>query len=223
MARTLSLAALALLIGLAPANSSGISQITGQYVEARTCDVWTGPCFANAEFNLTGKNAVIAWKIDRGTFNGVRLDGLGVVAVIEAGQTLGLEQSGPARTLVVVDEQADTAQRDALVNLVKAQGGALLQNVVAVRSAPVSLTMCDCEGGTCAIVNAGGARIRTRCIDGHKDSHCGNELAFYPPLTRGVTARPAACVEHAYNGAGLSETWTDVERRGAYVGSFVIR
>jgi len=23
--------------------------VKGQYVEARNCDVWTGPCFANAE------------------------------------------------------------------------------------------------------------------------------------------------------------------------------
>ena len=223
MKRLLSLAAVAALAMYAPASSNGLSEITGQYVEARTCDIWTGPCFANADFNLTGKNAVVAWQVKQGTFNGVRLDGLGVVAVISADQTLGLPQGSTARTLVIVDQRADAAQREALVALVRKQGGDLLQNVVAVRSSAISLTNCECEGGTCAIVEAGGATIRTRCIDSHKDSHCGNETAFYPPLTRGVNARPAACVEHAFNGAGLSETWSDVERRGAYVGSFSIR
>ena len=28
--------------------------VTGQHVEARTCDIWTGPCFANADMNLGG-------------------------------------------------------------------------------------------------------------------------------------------------------------------------
>src|SRR5438105_2008792 len=87
------------------------ASITGQYVEARTCDVWTGPCFANAEMNLTGKHAVLGWKVDKGTLDDVRLDGLGVVAIVAASDTLGLEQTGPARALLLVDARADAAQR----------------------------------------------------------------------------------------------------------------
>ena len=66
MTRTLAAAALTLAFIAAPASAAGI---TGQYVEARTCDVWTGPCFANADFNLTGKNAMMAWKIDKGSLD----------------------------------------------------------------------------------------------------------------------------------------------------------
>ena len=55
MRRYVSLFALTALFAAAPLHAS---TITGKYVEARTCDVWTGPCFANAEFDLTGKNAV---------------------------------------------------------------------------------------------------------------------------------------------------------------------
>jgi hypothetical protein len=218
-----TLAASGLLLALAPANSSVNSGITGQYVEARTCDVWTGPCFANADFNLAGKNAVMAWKIERGTFGGVSLDGLGVVAVISAGNTLGLEQNGPARTVFIVDRQASAAQRDALVRMAQAQGGQLLKNVVAVQNADVSLTICECKENSCAEVSAGGALIKTRCLNTTHDKACGNESAFYPPLTQGVAVRPAAAVEHTYNGTGLQETWRDFDRRGAYVGTFAIR
>ena len=49
MMRTLAVAAAVLALTTAPASAAGI---TGQYMEARTCDVWTGPCFANAEVNL---------------------------------------------------------------------------------------------------------------------------------------------------------------------------
>src|SRR5947208_5263924 len=85
--------------------------VTGSYVEARNCDVWTGPCFANADFNLTGKNAVLAWRIDAGELDGVSLDGLSVVAVVAAHNTLGLDQIGPAKAVLIVDQKATSEQR----------------------------------------------------------------------------------------------------------------
>src|SRR5262245_57175298 len=106
-------------------SSATAGEIRGQYVEARTCDIWTGPCFANADFNIGGKNGVMAWKIDEGCVDDVRLDGLGVVAVVAAGNTLGLEQSAPARALLIVDSRATSAQREALVRFAKEQGGKL--------------------------------------------------------------------------------------------------
>jgi hypothetical protein len=213
-------AALVLALGAASANAS---EITGRYVEARTCDVWTGPCFANADNNLCGKNAVLAWQIEKGSLGGVTLDGLGVVAVLSASNTLGLEQSGPATTALIVDRRATDAQRDALVQFVRRQGGTLLQNVVAVERADVSLTVCECKNESCAEVKAGQATVKTRCIDADHDKACGNETAFYPPLTRGVRARPAAATEAGYRGRSLPNTWREFDRRGAYVGTFQVR
>src|SRR4051812_33183671 len=111
--------------------SDSSAGVRGQYVEARTCDVFTGSCFAHADTGLTGKNAVMAWKIDGGAVNGVKLDGLGVVAVLSTTDTLGLKQSGPGRSVLLVDDKATTAQRDALVAFAKAQAGKLLGEVVA--------------------------------------------------------------------------------------------
>ena len=79
------------------------------------------------------------------------------------------------------------------------------------------------KGETCAELNAGTARIKTRCIDANHDKACGNETAFYPPLSAGVTARAAGIVENVFSGTGLNETWGDYDRRGGYVGSFAIR
>ena len=55
--------------------------ILGNYLEVRTADVWTGPCFANGEVNLVGKEAFMAWGVQSGSWNGVRLDGLKVVGL----------------------------------------------------------------------------------------------------------------------------------------------
>jgi len=220
MAHLLSLAALALVVTTASPSAAGIQ---GQYVEARTCDVWTGPCFANADFNLTGKNAVLAWRVDKGTLDSISLDGLGIVAVISASDTLGLEQTGTGRALLIVDSKANSLQREALIRLAQRQAGKLLRNVVAVQTAPIELISCNCKGEGCAELQAGAVRIKTRCLDADHDKACGNEIAFYPPLAQDVRVQPAAAVEHIFAGTGLPETWSDFDRRGAYVGSFSVR
>jgi hypothetical protein len=220
MLRGLAVAAFTLILVVAPVEAANIS---GQYVEARTCDVWTGPCFANSEMNLGGKNAVMAWKIDKGSVGDVNLDGLSVVAVVTASDTLGLAQTGPAKAFLIVDSKANSAQRDALVRLARQQGGELLRNVVGVETAKVKLDVMHCKEGGCACLEAGKARIETRCLDGHRDKACGNETAFYPPLSKNVDARAAVAVEHSFTGKGFDATWKENGRRGAYVGSFEVR
>ncbi len=220
MKRTVALAAVALIVLAGPLSAAGI---TGKYIEARTCDVWTGPCFANAEMNLGGKHAVLGWLVEKGTLGDARLDGLGVVAVVAASDTLGLKQTGPAKAVLIVDSRANAAQRDALVRLARRQGGDLVKNVVAVQSARIDLDVGGCEEGGCGKLVAGPARIETRCLDEKHDKVCGNESAFYPPLARGVHVKPALAVEHTYTGKGVHETWNDAGRRGAYLGSFEAR
>src|SRR5438477_657684 len=184
MHRTLTLAALALFLVGAPLSAAGL---TGQYIEARTADVWTGPCFANAEMNLGGKQAVLGWKVEQGSLGDVRLDGLGVVAIVNTSDTLGLEQTGPSKAVLIVDEKASPTQREALIRLAKQQGGKLVAHVLAVRSAAVDLTIGQCKEGGGARPQAGGATLTTRCLD-HHDTVCGNESAFYPPLAKDVKA-----------------------------------
>jgi hypothetical protein len=220
MKRTVALAAVALVVLAGPLSAAGI---TGKYIEARTCDVWTGPCFANAEMNLGGKHAVLGWLVEKGTLGDARLDGLGVVAVVAASDTLGLAQTGPAKAVLIVDSRANAAQRDALVRLAKKQGGDLVKNVVKVEAAPITLDTCVCKGEGCAKLSAGGAKIETRCLDAHHDKKCGNETAFYPPLAKNVSAQAAVAVEHGYSGKEFRHTWKESERRGAYVGSFEVK
>jgi hypothetical protein len=219
MTRWLPFVALALIVA-APLRAG---EISGKYIEARTCDVWTGPCFANAEMNLSGKHAVMAWKVEKGSLDDVQLDGLSVVAVISASDTLGLEQTGTARVVLIVDSGATAAQREALVRLARMQGQKLIGDVVAVQNAKIEMEVNNCKEGGCALLQAGDARVETRCLDSAHDKVCGNESAFYPPLTKDANARPAMAVEHRFSGKGFNETWKDSERRGAYVGSFQTR
>jgi len=204
-----------------PVDSAVVAK--GTYVEARTCDVWTGPCFANADFNLGGKHGVMAWRIETGKVGDVTLDGLSVVAVVSAANTLGLEQRAPSQAVLIVDSKATPAQRDALVRFAQHQGGKLLANVVRVHVQKIAINGCPCKENACYEVNATVAKVTTRCLSNDHDKVCGNEYAFYPPLANNVSARPAGVVEHLFRGQGLGETWSDSDRRGGYVGTFQVK
>src|SRR5713101_4802640 len=80
------------------------AEIQGDYLETRSADVWTGPCFANSETGLVGREAIMAWRVDRGTWKGVSLDGLSVVGVVKASATLGdpFATPYPAKAVVIV-------------------------------------------------------------------------------------------------------------------------
>src|SRR5687768_441106 len=95
--------------------------IAGDYVEFRTADVFTGPCFANAEIGLTGAEAAMIWRVRDGSWNGVDLSGLVVVAVVRGTNTLGdpYSEPGAVKSAVIVDERATPVQRAALVEFAR--------------------------------------------------------------------------------------------------------
>jgi len=218
MKRMLLSAAIAALVAAAPVSAAGIS---GKYIEARTCDVYVAPCVANAEMNLTGKHAVLGWKVDQGSLDGVKLDGLSIVAVVAASDTLGLKQTGPAQAVLIVDGKATRQQRAALIHLAKKEAGDLVKHVISVKTAAIDLNLGSCKGGACATLTAGNlAKVETRCLEGAHDKTCGNETAFYPPLVKDAKARVAVAVEHSFQGKDFNETWQHADRRAAYVGSF---
>src|SRR6516225_7384513 len=90
--------------------AGGKGTVSGQYVEARTAEVFTGGCIMGSEAETMGKQAVLAWKIDRGAVNGVSVDGLSVVAALAGDVNLGLHEIGGdravVRSVVFVDERA---------------------------------------------------------------------------------------------------------------------
>src|SRR5262245_65551460 len=73
--------------------------IRGNYIEARTADVYTGPCFANGEAEQIGREAVFGWKINSGSYRGVDLSGLSVVGVVRLDNKIGLVQAAQRRAV----------------------------------------------------------------------------------------------------------------------------
>ena len=172
MLRVLSTGAVVLAAAAISFAAEGIpaASINGTYIEARTADVYTGPCFANGEAESMGKEAVFGWKITRGAWHGVDLGGLSVVGAIRGPHTLGnlYEPVNPTSAVLIVDSRANAEQRLALVSFAKEQGGIWLKDVVKVDAAPIEFTIDNnnIHGGAAKLTAGSLAKIETRAMNG---------------------------------------------------------
>jgi hypothetical protein len=196
-------------------------QIRGDYVETRSADVYTGQCFANGEVNLVGDEAILAWHVQSGSWDGVPLDGLTIAAAVHAHATLGDPYANPypAQAVLIVDDQASPQQRSALVAFAHQMGGELLRHAERVVPAPMELVVSSQHHGVAWLRAGQFATVQTRPVN-DKDHLCGNEVTFYPPLTQLTHSMPAVALTDSYRGPGLDVDWESHGRRSAFVGTF---
>jgi hypothetical protein len=223
--KKLMIAGLALCLVVAtgtPAIGASAGKILGDYLETRSADVYTGSCVANSEVNLTGTEAILAWHIKEGSWNGVALDGLGVVGVVKANATLGdpFTSPYPAKSILIVDNRATAEQQAALRAFAQSRAGDLFKNVVRIESAPIQLEVGEGDRhGYGKLVAGSLAKIETRAMHG-KDHLCGNEDVYYQPLTELMHAMPAFTLNDEFTGRGLGMTWKLNGKRSSFVGNF---
>jgi hypothetical protein len=202
----------------------GSAAIKGDYIEARSADVYTGPCFANGEVGLVGNEAILGWKIREGDWKGTSLNGLGVVAVVKAQATLGdpYHSPYPAVAVLIVDQHASSRQRLALQDFAVSMAGKLLSHVVRVESAPIQFAIAQGEHhGVARLVAGNLARIETRSLC-QGDDICGNEFVYYPPLVQLAHSMPAFTLQDSFQGKGLDVVWNHVGKRSSFVGTFAL-
>lgn len=231
-----SIAPLCGILVLAGSGAAGAAGIRGDYVEARTADVFTGPCFSNAEIFIYGKHAVMAWKVTEGSYHGIDLKGLTVAAAVQGTSTFSEDKPDQARAVLIVDAKASAQQRLALIAMAKELGGTRLGGVAAVKFAKISLNVESHPAGEAAEAHsshgmphtprasfwaAGLAQIVTRPLD-DRDHFCGNEVVAYQPLSKNVEAQPAYTLGHQFKGDGLESRWDDPNCRSSFVGHFAL-
>jgi hypothetical protein len=192
------------ILVLAFAASVFAQQIRGDYIETRS-----------------GNQAILAWHVQSGSWDGVPLSGLTVAAAVRANGTLGdpYENPYPAHAVLLVDAQANEQQRTALIAFAQQMGGELLRHVEKVIPAPVQMLVNHQQHGV-AVLRAGQfATVQTRAI-GSQDHICGNEATFYPPLTELAHSMPAVAVTDSYQGPALGVDWESHGKSSAFVGTF---
>jgi hypothetical protein len=211
--------ALAALVGLAASPlMAGGGSLSGKYVEARTAEVFTGGCIMGSEAETVGKQAVLAWKVDRGSFNGISLDGLSVVAAVAGDKNLGIQEIGGGRanvrSSVFVDDRANPAQRLALVAMATELSKGLVANIVNVTPAPIQYT----DQNHAVHVAAGQVALDVNKHVDH-DPSCG-AMQWFHPFSTVTEASIGVAEENSFSGSGLGTKWSNPNRRSAFFGTF---
>jgi hypothetical protein len=202
----------------APLLGAGGGSIKGSYVEARTAEVFTGGCIMNGEAVTTGREALLAWKVDRGSFDGVALNGLTVVAAVAGDTNLGIREIGgdaaQTRAAVFVDERATPAQRSALLSMAKHLSNGIVGTVVEVT--PTTIQFVD--EGKAIRVSAKSLRLTVEKEMKH-DVSCGGKQWFHP-LSAVDGADMGTTSENAFTGSALDTKWSDPNKRSSFFGTF---
>lgn len=191
---------------------------SGVYLEARTAEVFTGGCIMNAEAGTSGRQAVLAWKVDKGTFNGVSLDNLSVVAAVNGDQNLGIREIGggkaATKSAVYVDQRATQVQQIALVAMANELSKGLVGTVVQVT--PTAIQFADSKDAI--TVSAGEAVLEVAKKIDH-DVSCGG-MQWFHPLSAMSSSTLGTAEQHRFSGAALGTKWSDPHKKSAFFGSF---
>jgi hypothetical protein len=209
----------AALVALAAAPLfAGGGAISGSYVEARTAEVFTGGCIMGSEAETMGKEAVLAWKVDRGAFNGISLDGLSVVAALAGDKNLGIQEIGGEkaviRSTVFVDQRTNAAQRLALVAMASELANGTMGTIVNVAPAPIQFA----EGTVEIAVATGQVALEVTKHPQHEET-CG-AMQWFHPLSSVDAAEIGLASQHSFTGTGLGIKWSDPNKRSAFFGTF---
>jgi hypothetical protein len=212
----------AALIGVAAvplwAGGAAGTSISGSYVEARTAEVFTGGCIMNGEAATTGREALLVWKVDRGSFDGVALNGLTVVAAIAGDTNLGIREIGgdaaATRAAIFVDERATPAQRTALVAMAKQHSNGMVSKVVELTPTPIQFA----DEPQTIRVAAKSLRLTVQKEINH-DPSCGAKQWFHP-LAEIRGAALGTTAENVFSGSALGTKWSDPNKRSSFFGTF---
>jgi hypothetical protein len=197
-------------------------RIKGEYVEARTAEVFAGGCIMNSEAETMGRQAILAWRITSGSFDGVVLDGLTVAAAIAGDRNLGMREMGgeeptAVKAVITVDPRATMAQRAALVRLVRELSRGLITHVVRVDVAPVRFATTQ----KYVEVSVPDSSIQLTVNKEMKhDPSCG-AMQWFKPFTTMAESAMGVAEAHAFSGTGLGTKWSAPDKRSAFFGTFV--
>src|SRR4029453_8917194 len=138
--RKLSFLTLAVLVTAGLLASGSLAEnnnhLNGDYVEVRTASVFAGACHYNGELTTTGRDALMAWNVKSGSWNGVDLSGVRALAVITSDANLA--ESGARRSELIVNSEATHAQAAAMISALKEKYGDTLGDIAAVKTTPLT-------------------------------------------------------------------------------------
>jgi hypothetical protein len=216
-----SILVVATLMLTAVVSADDKNRLSGEYVEARTAEVFAGGCIMNSEAETMGRQAIMAWRITSGSFEDTALDGLTVAAALAGDRNLGMREMGgegptAVKAIVTIDPRATPAQHDALVRFVGAMSRGLITQIVRIDTAPIKFA----NSPQYVEVSVPGSMQLTVNKTMKHDPSCGAMQWFKPFSTLQESAMGVA-ETHSFTGQGLGTKWSAPDKRSAFFGTFV--
>ncbi|MCZ6677466.1 MAG: DUF1326 domain-containing protein [Candidatus Poribacteria bacterium] len=217
MTKISTLTAVVFLLTVASTFATQTSIVQGEYLEARSASVYIGACHYGSEFVEGGKEATLVWNIHRGSWNGVSLDGLTVVAVVSAQDNLAIDTT-TRRSVLYLDANATQEQRAALTDLIVAKRGSIVGKVVHTQVAPITFTKQDAQ------YDLRVSNVLTLSVSRYACQSCTQpHQIWYEPLEQIDTAIVGKSTAYRYQDKILSVTWNQGEAtNNAFVGNFAM-
>ncbi len=215
--KILTLTAIALLLTVAGAFATQPETVQGEYLEARSVSVYVGACHYGAEYVEGGREATLIWNIRQGTWKGVSLEGLTVVAVVTAKNNLAIDTK-TRRSVLYIDERATSEQRVALTDLMTTKRGELLGEIVRTESAPIAFTKEDVK------YDLRVGQVLTLSVSRYPCQNCTQpHQIWYKPLEQLDTPIVGKSTSYSYQDRILSVTWNCGEdTNNVFVGNFAM-
>jgi hypothetical protein len=207
---------LAILCGaLLPGSRAEVNSLKGDYVEARTASVFAGACHYNGELTTTGRDALMAWRVASGRWNGVDLAGMRAMAVVSADANLSDVQA-TRRSELIVDGSASSAQMIAMADALKHIYATTLGKVVSVRSAPIEFKH---ENRSYSVNSSNTVTID---VEAMPDDLCCKmpQLVWYEPLVPLANRKVGHTIKALYASGPVGDAWQRDSENSAFYGSF---
>ncbi len=179
-------------------------KIEGDYFEACNCDT-VCPCVFLGDPDQGECDATVAWHIEKGYFDSLKLDDLNAAAVFRAPGNL---MTGPKwKIAIYVDERASKEQADAIVKIFSGQAGGFfgvlaerIGELAGVRHVPITFVK---EGKRRSVTIPSALDVSVESVVG---ANQGQEvLLVNPPLAvvPGVDLVVAKSTKHYYSDHGM--------------------
>jgi hypothetical protein len=189
--------------------------ISGDYLEARSANVYIGACHAGAEYGTMGREAVLTWRFRGGEWEGTDLTGLVAVAIMSGSDNLARPEV-QRHTVLYLDAKATPEQRAALLSLLRAKHAKTFGELREVKSIPITLAE-----------TAEGYRLRAGdlvSLDVAKEpnkSCCTMPMeVWYQPFVPVAGSKIGYTAVNTFKGAAEMPNWTRVGQNSAIFGSF---
>lgn len=215
--RILTLAALAgsLAAALQASASEVKNSLRGDYVEARTANVFIGACHYGGEATTAGREAELVWNVREGSWNGVDLRGVKAMAAVTADRNLS-EPACARRTVLYIDTKASAHQADALVCALNTRCRLPLGTVLEVKRTPISFER-----------NASGYRVEVGnvsrlTVEPMPNRECCKQphLIWYEPFVPLTGRRVGFTRLSGVKERALGSAWSFTGQNSAFYGQF---